>query len=169
MTGCKITIFWDKPYDIKKYRCVNPLTQLEEDNEAVFTKRFLSNSFKKSLKEESCDPSFIRPLETDILKKVEQFITDKPKIYEKFVDYVPKSIDSIYNARIGIPENKIKKDVASSIPTDVYFREIEINEKLNELGFDTKAMPYWTVQFISENFHCIDGALSYKFYRIMDF
>ena len=155
-------------YRILEYKCRNPVTELEQDKTTIFSKRFVSNAFKRSFKEECCDPSFVVKLNLDEMNELRLFMSQNAKLYEQFQKYEPKSIDSVYNARIGIPQSydptAIAKELAGSGP----LRDIDIGHHLSSRGFDTKAMPFWTVQFVSKNFSITNGYLVFEFSRILE-
>jgi hypothetical protein len=151
---------------LEDYKCLDPLTGNETINSTIFSKRFVSNSFRKSFKEECCHPSFVTDLKYEEMKKLEIFIVKNSVLYAKFVKYEPKPIASVYNARIGIPTNRSVEEIARLIPSSESFTALQISPFLQKLGFDTKQLPSWTVQFVSENHQCENGWLVYKFSRV---
>jgi hypothetical protein len=155
-------------YRILDYKCKDPVTGKDVEKTTIFSKRFVSDSFKRSFKEECCDPAFVYFLDMDKKKELDSFIESKPGLYQKFIDHEPKKIDCIYNARIGIPLHKDSQMIEDKLKVLGPIKDIEINSKLNELGFDTKAMPSWTVQFVSNDFACVDGYLSFQFVRVLE-
>ena len=155
-------------YRILEYKCRNPVTGKEQDKTTIFSKRFVSNTFKRSFKEECCDPSFVEQLNSGEKRELDLFINQNKKLYVMFRDYKPKNIDCIYNARIGIPENRDSSAIAKALYGLGPIRDLDISQHLTTLGYNTKAMPYWTIQFISENFTLEDGYLVFKFSRILE-
>lgn len=155
-------------YRVLEYKCKNPATGSEQDKTTVFSKRFVSKSYKKSFKEECCSPSFVWPLRPDEKAELELFINENTKLYEKFIAFEPKNIDCIYNARIGIPESKDTDEVVKKFSNSKLVRDIDINSSLTDLGYDTEAMPYWTVQFVSDNFMLEDGCLMFEFSQVLE-
>jgi hypothetical protein len=151
---------------LEDYKCLDPLTGNESINSRIFSKRFVSNSFRQSFKEECCHPSFVTDLKSEEMKKLEKFIVKNSVLYAKFLKYEPKPIASVYNARIGIPTNKSVEEIAGLIPRSESFNELQILPFLQKLGFDTKQLPSWTVQFVSENHQCENEWLVYKFSRV---
>ena len=93
-------------YRILDCKRLNPATGDEQDKTTIFSKRFLSNAYKRSFKEECCDPHFVTRLNSDEKSDLNKFISENPKLYETFLAYEPKNIDCVYNARIGIPESR---------------------------------------------------------------
>jgi hypothetical protein len=156
-------------YRVLHYKHKDPVTKLEQQKASIFSKRFLPNSFKRSFKAESCDPSFVRKLDEKTFKKLNEFIEENDKLYELFVQYKPEPIDSIYNAGICIPEGKSIKDVQPDLSNTRSVNVFEIDEYLQSLGFETEGLLYWTAQFVSENHICEDGYLVYRFERVLDF
>ena len=154
-------------YKILNYKCRDPLTGNETDKTTIFSKRFLNKSYKKSFSQETCDPSFIKFLSDKELKKLNDFILQNQKLYNQFTDYAPKTLDCIYNARIGIPKNHDVKEAESKIQKDLWMSDLKISSYLESLGFNTKEFPYWTVQFVSPNHQCKDGYLVFKYERIL--
>lgn len=154
-------------YRILEYKCLNPVTGGEHDKIAVFSKRFVSNSYKRSFKEEFCDPSFVEPLSQNERAELESFISENKKLYEKYLAYEPKGIDCIYNARVGVPESRDSSEITESLSDSELMRDIDICQYLTNLGYNTKAIPAWTVQFVSENFSLADGYLMFKFSRVL--
>lgn len=159
--------FW-KIYRVLDYKCINPVTGKEVCETSIFSKRFVSNSFKRSFKEECCDPAFVSLLTPEEKIEIDNFIDGNPVIYQKFIDYEPNRIDCIYNARIGIPGHNNNQLVTEELENIGPIKDVEINKKLIELGFDTSAMPSWTVQFVSSGFECIGGYLSFRFSRVLE-
>ena len=155
-------------YRIVEYKCLNPVTGDEQEKTTVFSKRFLSNSYKRSSKEECCDPLFVARLNSDENAKLDIFISENAELYKKFLAYEPKNIDCVYNARIGIPESRDSATVFGALTGSEAMRDIDINKYLTGLGYNTKAMPYWTIQFVSENFSIVDGYLYFKFNRVLE-
>jgi len=156
-------------YRILDYKCSDPLTGNSQNKTSIFVKRFVSNSFKRSFKQESCDPLIITKLGREEQLKLDGFIKDNPDLYKKFNELAFTDIDCIYNARIGIPENSSIESIASKFESTGYIKDIDIQSMLVKMGFKTKDMPSWTVQFISDNYHCIDGHLAFKFARVLEF
>lgn len=155
-------------YRILTCKVRSPVSGLGQETTTVFSKRFLSETFKRSFKEECCSPDFVEKLDDETMSKLERFIKENAALYKKFNDYVPKPIDEIYNARIGTPKGKGVKEIEALISKDRLFNGLEINPYLEELGFHTKELPSWTAQFVSEDHQCKDGYLAYKFHRILE-
>ena len=155
-------------YRILDYKCKDPVTGKVVEKTTIFSKRFVSDSFKRSFKEECCDPAFVYLLELDKKKELDAFIESNSGLYQKFIDHEPKQIDCIYNARIGISPHRDSQIIADKLKDLGPIKDIEINPKLNELGFNTKAMPSWTVQFVSSGFECLGGYLSFQFLRVLE-
>ena len=155
-------------YRILDYKCKDPITGKEVEKRTIFAKRFVSDSFKRSFKEECSDPAFVHLLESEEKKELDAFIDSNPSLYQKFIDHEPKKIDYIYNARIGIPKHRDSQMIADKLKNLGPIKDMEINPKLNELGFNTTALPSWTVQFVSNGFECISGHLSFQFLRILE-
>ncbi len=157
-------------YKILKYKVCDPASGKIEDKVTVFSKRFINKSYKKSFSEECCSPAFVKPLPDEELKLLNAFIKENPLLHEKFKEYVPKELDSIYNAKIKIPEDKNVKKVESLIHKDVLLTDVEINPYLEKLGLTTNSKHYgWTAQFVSKGFSVKDGHLGYGFERILKF
>ncbi len=155
-------------YRILDYKCKDPVTDREVEKTTIFSKRFVSDSFKRSFKEECCDPAFVHLLVQADKLKLDTFIDRNPDLYQKFIDYEAKIIDCIFNARIGVPEHRDSQMIADKLKSLGPIKDIEINPKLHGLGFNTKAMPSWTVQFVSNGFECVDGYLSFQFLRVLE-
>lgn len=154
-------------YKMLDYKGIDPATKLEVDKTTIFSKRFVSNSFKRSFKEECCDPVFVDKLDHETMAKLEHFIEQNQALYKEFQEYVPKPLNSIYNARIGIPKDKDVSYLEAIISKDKKLRVSEINQYLKELGFNTNSLPSWTAQFVSKDFECKDGYLIYSFHQIL--
>ena len=156
-------------YRVLSYKGINPVSKSEKLKTSVFSKRFVLNSLKPSFKEECCSPDFVERLDPETNTKLEEYIRDNETLHKEFNEYKPKPIDSIYNARIGVPEGKSLEATDALICKDRNLNELEIGPYLKELGFDITRLPSWTVQFISEDHNCQDGYLIYRFARILDF
>lgn len=155
-------------YRILEYKCLNAVTGEVQNKTTVFSKRFVSNSYKRSFKEESCDSSLVRHLSPNEGAELENFISENSKLYEQYLAYEPKGIDCIYNARIGVPESKNASEITKLLSGLEPIREIDISQHLANLGYNTKAMPAWTVQFVSENFNVVGGYLMFKFSMVLE-
>ena len=155
-------------YRILEYKCRNPVTGLEQDKTTIFSKRFFSSAFKRSFKEECCDPAFVVQLSFAEKNELDLFISQNERLYKKFQKYEPKTIDCVYNARIGIPESRDSAAITKELSGSGPLRDIDIGQHLSSLGFDTKAMPSLTVQFVSKDFSVSDGYLVFEFSRILE-
>ena len=134
---------------------------------AIFSKRFLSKSFKRLFGEATCHPSFVSLLGSDDHERLEAFIAANPSVYEKFESYQPKPVDCIYNARIGLPADRTAAELAASFDPSRPIRDTDIDSILTNMGLDTKAIPYFLiVQFVSKDHECIDDHLVFRFHRI---
>ncbi len=156
-------------YRILYLKGIDPATGRPCDQVSVFSKRFLSSSMKRSFSEESCHPTFVKKLDAEAVASLDLFIQDNQALYRKFVEYKPKPLDAIFNARFGIPRNKTADEVAALIPKDTILRQGQIQTLLESLGLNTKGMPSWTAQFVSSDHTCVDGYLAYRFNRILSF
>jgi hypothetical protein len=156
-------------YRILNYKCSDPLAGEERFHTTVFSKRFLSKTFKQLFGQACCDPSFISNLGPEDQKRLEAFIADNPTVYAKFESYQPKPVDCIYNARIGIPTDRSAKEVAALFDKKRLIHESDIDPMLKDMGFDTNALPAWTVQFVSKDHEGVDDYLVYRFDRVLKF
>lgn len=156
-----------KVYRTETFTSLDPVSRTERKRSLVFSKRFLSNSFKLSFGEECCDPSLISPLAAHELVKLKKLISSKPELYEAFAAYVPKPISCIYNARIAATVGMTPEEATEAVPADPIFTEAQIAPFLESCGFKVNRMPYWTAQFISENHRIEEGNLVYRFSRII--
>ncbi|WP_444910225.1 hypothetical protein [Microbulbifer sp. TRSA005] len=156
-------------YRIIDYKCLDPVTGEEQNKTTVFSKRFVSNSCKGSFKEECCDSSLVEKLSKDERAELQIFIGENKNLYEKYLAYEPKGIDCIYNARIGVPESRDLSEINDSLSGAEAMRDIDISRYLTELGYNTKAMPSWTVQFVSKNFSVVGGYLMFRFNRVLEY
>lgn len=154
-------------YRILTYKCRDPLTGNEKEKTTIFLKRFINKSFKRSFSEECCDPSFVKKLSSEELQTLNDFIGKNNELYTKFINYIPKEIDCIYNARIGIQTGKTAQEIESMIQKNLLISDFEISPLLEDLGFNTKEFPYWTVQFVSHDHQCKDGYLVFRFKRLL--
>lgn len=154
-------------YRILDYVGWDPVSKSEERRTTVFSKRFLTDSFKRSFKSESCDVSFIERLDDTKSRKLSEFIARNEALYKAFCEYAPEPINVIYNARIKIPEEKSAQDVEALLSGCPPLRESKIKEFLSDAGFDTNGLPFWTVQFISRNYETIEDYLVYRFLRVL--
>ena len=155
-------------YRILEYKCLDPVTGLEHDKTMIFSKCFVTNKFKRSFKEDCCDPALITPLSLPEQNELDLFIAQNKELYEKFCAYEPKTIDCIYNARIGIPKTKDTSAISQSLADLGPVRDLEIGRHLSSLGYSAGSTPSWTAQFVSENFTVENGYLVFKFSRILE-
>ncbi len=156
-------------YRIIHYNDIDPVTAARITRTAVFSKRFVNNSFKKSFSEECCEQVLVKPLGKDITLKLDEYIRANKEIYDKFRAHSPREIDAVYNARIGIPGTMKPGDVMKKISREKAFTIKEIIPYLNGLGFNTDEMPSWTVQFVSRNHELVDDWLAYRFEKILEY
>jgi hypothetical protein len=156
-------------YRILRYKGKDPGSDREEHRTSIFSKRFVLNSFKRSFTAECCHPSFVKRLDSQTQKALDELIARNGELLKAFTAYQPGPVDCIYNARIGIPNNMSETEVASLIPRDRLFSEMEIDPYLTSLGFDTKSLPAWTVQFRSKDHRCREGYLDYEFQGVFPF
>jgi hypothetical protein len=154
-------------YRVLRLKGIDPATGRPRDQISIFSKRFLSSSMKRSFSEESCHPSFVKKLDAEALANLDLFIKDNQALYRKFLEYKPKPLDAIFNARFGIPHDKTADEIAALIPKDTMLWLGEIQPLLESLGLDTTGMPSWTAQFVSPDHTCVDGYLAYRFNRIL--
>ncbi|WP_445356227.1 hypothetical protein ACJJI5_10505 [Microbulbifer sp. EKSA008] len=91
------------------------------------------------------------------------------KIYDKFTSFQPKPINSVYSRGIKIPEDRTSDEIANLIPKDEYFTQTEIVDIVDNLGYDTKSYPQWTIQFLSEGTQLVDGYVRYRFNKVFEF
>ena len=113
-------------YRILYYKGINPVDGKEQEEVTVFSKRFVSNSFRRSFKEESCAHTFITKLDQYEREELDQFIKSNELLYKQFIKYQPKSIDCLYNARIGIPEDRDKEKIINNLKSETYYKVTEI-------------------------------------------
>ncbi len=135
----------------------------------VFSKRFLTESFQYSVTEESCNSDLIVKLDNEKISKLNKFISENKALYDEFQQYQPRPIGVVYNARIAIPDNMSTTEVENMISKDRFFTDKDISPYLEELGFNTKKMPSWTIQFFCDDHECINDHLAYKFHRVLEF
>jgi len=146
----------------------NPAWFQHKGGVTVFSKRFLSNSFRRSFTQECCNSLFVEKLDAATERKLKRFIKENEKLYQVFVDYSPKAVHLIYNARFGIPAGKTKDEIESLIPKKKV-RKDEINLLLQRLGLDTNDQISWTAQFVSHDHERKDGHFVFRFNRILKF
>ncbi len=154
-------------YRILRYIGKDPATGSKQEITTVFSKRFVLDSFKRSFTEDCCHPGFVEKLDKQAAKELSDFIEANPSLYAKFCKYEPKSIDHIYNARIGIQEGSSTSDIEKILSTNRVFNELEIEHYLRDSGLDTKEPAFWTAQFVSANHQCEHGYLVYRFSRVL--
>jgi hypothetical protein len=78
----------------------DPGTGGESRRETIFSKRFVSNSLKRSFSEECCAPSFVSKLTPRERRSLDDFVENNQPLYQKFQSYKPKPIDAVFNARV---------------------------------------------------------------------
>jgi len=135
----------------------------------VFSKRFLNNSLKHSFTEESCSIEFIKPIDKTKYDTLNKSITSNPKKYEDFTNYIPKPIDSIYNAGISHEKGLSIKEIKKRIPKDLELSEFQITPFLQSIGFNTDEMPAWTIQFVSPDHIIHNKTLIYYFKDVLKY
>lgn len=152
---------------ILEYRCLDPLAGQEAKKTTVFSRRFVSSSFKRAFGEEACDPAFVKLLGADELATLRDFIAQNTEMHEKFRAHQWKGIDCVYNARIAVPRDRDLAAATAKLAGAGPIRDVDISSFLEGLGFDTKTRAFRTAQFVSRNFECRDGYLVFKFLRVL--
>lgn len=158
-----------KIYKILHYKGIAPRSGLEETLTSIFSKRFVSPSFKRSFSQECCHPLYVSKLDEVTAAALEAFIKENAATYKKFLEYIPKPIDAVYNTRFGIPDGMTSKEVEALFLQEIALKTSEIDAYLTSLGLDTKKLPSWTAQFVSRGHFCEDDYLLYNFNRILEF
>lgn len=156
-------------YRIDNFKSINPMTDKIEDKTLVFGKRFINDAGKRSFTQNFFSPSLIFKLEGVEIDNLNDFIKDNVEIYEKFEQFEPKPINSIYSVGIETPKDKSPADIASLIPKNKKLNVIQIRELVDSLGFDTKSYPQWTIQFISKGTELHDNFVQYIFNKVLEF
>jgi hypothetical protein len=161
------TGIWQVYRILKDAKCLDPVTGAATKRTTIFAKRFVSNSFRKSLGYDCCHPSFVRPLSQQDRRKLDRFIELHSKQYAQFQEYIPDPIDCIYNARIAASTDKTPKQIAELLRTKKKFNELEIESYLRGCGL-VDGFPSWTAQFRCAN-HEVDknGYLQYTFSGVL--
>jgi len=67
---------------ILNYKDFDPVTKSEANKTTIFSKRFLSKSFKRSFKEECCSPVFVAALDFETETKLKYFIEQNQALYK---------------------------------------------------------------------------------------
>ena len=155
-------------YRIDNFKSIDPLTKKVTDKSLIFVKRFINDSGKRSFTETFFSPAFIFKLDKDEVQKLEEFIKENTDIYDKFNKYKPKPIDSLFSCGIEVPKDKTSKEIAELIPKDKKLTELQIRELVDNLGYDTKSYPQWTIQFTSKGTELKDGYVRYEFNKVME-
>lgn len=154
-------------YRIQTYIGRDPVSGSERRRTTVFSKKFVTDSFKRSFKTDCCAPNFVESLDRSTSKKLADFIAKNEALYQAFCEYEPKPIDIVYNARIKIPDGISVQDIETRLADCPPLRESKIDEFLRGAGFDTEGLPIWTVQFVSKEYETIDDYLVYRFLRVL--
>ncbi len=155
-------------YRIEKFGELDPVTGAIRHRESIFSKRFVNNAFKRSFSTECCSPDFVEKLDNSALKDLESFIADNKALYSKFINYVQKTVDLIYNARISIPEGKSSDSVEEELSGLVDVKAEDLIGLLNEKGYKVNTHPSWVAQFIANDHKCKDGQIMYTFERVLE-
>lgn len=152
-----------------KFLTLDPLSGDEVQKIMYFVKRFLNDSLKRSFGEACFCDEHLTALGADTVKELLDFTRENQDIFAKFQAYEPKSISNIYNRTIKVPEGKSVNEIESLISKKKEFTEYDIKHLLHSLDLKADGFPTWTLQFISQNFHCKNNRLLYKFVRINEF
>lgn len=144
-------------------RHYNPYNLEFRESVSVFSARFLNRSFKRSFSSESCSDSFVAPLESDDLARLEKFISNNKEILKKFDSYKPKPIHAIYNTSVllagAVDQNGLDKRLAGLgelTHKEIYHYLEESDLVVSDSGIN--------VQFLSEDHKVNDkNELLYKF------
>jgi hypothetical protein len=151
-------------YRIQKINSINIGTKELESRIAIFSARFLNRSFKRSFTQEVCDKSFVYPLDKNEKNKLDQFLSENPKVLKAFDDYKPEPIDSIYNANIIIPEKTTKEDLDDTLRSLGSKTRYEIYRYLVDSGLGSSAAKGLNAQFICfDHNYNENGELLYEF------
>jgi hypothetical protein len=157
--------YW-QVYRMLRYSFNNPFTQNEGSVRVVFSKRFVTEKFKRSFSQVLSNANTVKKVDAVTLSQIEKFAQDHDKLFRNFVDYVPKPIDSVYNARIRVPASMTAMKVEALIPKDREFTDADITPYLRILGFDTEGFPCWTVQFVCHDHEVKNKHLVYRMYKV---
>lgn len=155
-------------YQILNFNCRDPRTGNSKEKTIVFSKRFVSDSYKRRFSQESCESAIVFPLEKEEKIQLEAFILENPELHQKFVKYEPKRIDCIYNASISIPENMAVSEAEKRLKGFGPVRDLDISSKIEESGLAKNGKHMRTAQFVSEGYECINNYLVFRFYRILE-
>lgn len=154
-------------YRILDIKDIHPKTKNEVNKQLIFSKRIVSDKFKRSFREECCDKSFVEKLNDELQIKLDCFIENNQKAYKDFLNYKPKPIDLICSRSINDSGLLSMEDIESEIDKEKKMTECEIDILLSELNLKTGFIPLFTFQFVSRDHECRDNRLVYSFLRVL--
>ncbi|PTX99876.1 hypothetical protein DB346_18880 [Verrucomicrobia bacterium LW23] len=142
----------------------------------VFSKRFVSASYKKAFAEEVCNARLVNPLEPEKLAELQAFIAKEAALHAKFRAYTPKPLDALLNLGVLPPAApgdteaammELEAKLAALLPLPA----AALADELKRLGLEPNTTPArgWKVQFVSPD-HMTDAAgtqLVYRFAQIL--
>jgi len=135
----------------------------------IFGKRLVNGSFKRAFSQSCCSIYWVKPLSKADDQKLKKFIATNLGIWQEFVDYRPKPVDTIFNATFTIPDDRCRERIEALIPRDKDFSAHQIGPLLKKLGLPREAFPHWTAQFISRDHNVKRGTIVYRFERVLEF
>jgi len=136
---------------------------------AIFSSRFVNDSFKRSFSTESCDSAFVSHLEPEEKEKLDSYIKQNQYLLSKFDAYKPKSIDAIYNANVNIPASRNQSELEENLAEFKSLNIEQLYSKLLSSGLGSSGSKGWTAQFVSKNHCSVGGKLVYSFSKVLAF
>ena len=141
----------------------------------VFSKRLLSQKWKRAFGGGSCDSSYVKPLSAADLKRLDQLLSASPGLASAFDDYEPAPIDLIVNLSMGIPQRSRLRWFCKSVLQSKLRRGLAhdqilgLLEQANLAQFIGQMPISATLQLTSRNHETCDGEFIFRDCKVLPF
>jgi len=135
----------------------------------VCSSRLLSSSYKPLFKSECCAPGFVRKLEPGELSKLNGYINENPKIFEKFDKRPPQTVKAYTDVFFTQPPNKTSEDIANLFDQNLKIKARDITKVMNKINLIWQGKPSWRIEFVCVDYESVDGELIYAFNKVLEF
>lgn len=157
----------------------NPETPKEKSNRVlVFSKRLCNSKFKRSFGTESCEITFIDPLDKKDKDKVIKLLKGDEKLDKAFQEYQPKSANLISGYSFSLPETYVYTKFESRIK-ELFDKKINSGltiDDVNKTIFESELEEYKEktphnarIQLICNDHELKDGDFIFREIQIFNF
>jgi hypothetical protein len=99
----------------------------------VFSKRLLSQKWKRAFGSGSCDSSYVKPLSASDMKRLDRLLLADPGLASAFDDYEPAPVDLIVNLSMGVPQRSRLRSFCNNVLQSKLRRGIDHDQILRHL------------------------------------